>query len=207
MSSKDIVRNGYDAVSYAYRGDVEDGGCAQYHQWLDELIPLLTPGTRMLDLGCGCGIPVARRLAATYPVTGVDISPVQIGRARQLVPQGHFLCADIVDVAFPPAHFGAIVSFYAIIHVPLKEQPGLFQKMKRWLVPGGYLMMTVGSTEWTGTEDNWLGVPDATMYWSHTDATTYESWLVENNFTICWTRFIPEGDGGHTLILARKRPE
>jgi hypothetical protein len=68
-------------------------------------------------------------------------------------------------------------------------------------------MMTVGCTEWTGTEDNWLGVPDATMYWSHTDATTYESWLVENDFTICWTRFIPEGDDGHTLILARKRSE
>ena len=42
---------------------------------LDELLPLITrPGGErpaVLDLGCGCGIPVARRLASTCAVTGV----------------------------------------------------------------------------------------------------------------------------------------
>ena len=166
---------------------------------------MLTSRTPVLDLGCGCGIPVARRLAVTHQVTGIDISAVQIERARQLAPNGRFLCADMMAVAFPPAHFEAIVSFYAIIHVPLAEQPRLFSKMKRWLTPGGYLMVTVGSTEWTGTENDWLGVSGATMYWSHTDATTYESWLIENDFAVCWTRFIPERGGGHTLILAQKK--
>ena len=204
MDPKDIVRNGYDAVSRAYRGNTEDReGIEAYHRWLDELLPLLSPGTPVLDLGCGCGIPVARRLAATHHVTGVDISPVQIQRARDLVPDGRFLCADMSALDFPPASFGAIVSFYAIIHVPLAEQPRLFRNLRRWLVPGGYLMATVGSDGWTGTERDWLSVPGATMYWSHADAATYEDWLVENGFVIHWTRFIPEGDGGHTLILAQ----
>jgi len=41
------------------------------------------------------------------------------------------------------------------------------------------------------------------MYWSHADAATYEAWLAENGFAIHWARFIPEGDGGHRLILAQ----
>jgi SAM-dependent methyltransferase len=213
MSTKGIVRDGYDAVSYAYRGDAEDEDCAEYHRWLNELIPLLVPGTRVLELGCGCGIPVAKRLSSAYDVTGVDISPVQIRRARELVPEGHFLLADMTTVEFPPAHFGAILSFYgailsfyAIIHVPLEEQPELFLNMRRWLTPDGYLMVTVGHREWTGTEADWLGVQGATMYWSHTDAATYESWLHESGFSIQWARFIPEGNSGHTLILAQREP-
>ena len=128
---------------------------------------------------------------------------MQIQRARQLVPTGQFICTDMTTVEFPPASFTAIFSFFAIIHVLLSEQPQLFQRMQRWLAPGGYVMATVGSTAWTGTEENWLNVAGATMYWSHADAATYQSWLTESGFLIHWTRFIPEENGGHTLILAQ----
>jgi SAM-dependent methyltransferase len=199
-----MVRAGYDAVSHTYRGDVENGDCALYHEWLDELIPLLQPATRVLDLGCGCGIPVARRLAQSHQVTGVDLSAVQIRRALELVPAARFLCADMMTLEFPPSHFAAIASFYAIIHVPLDQQPALFRNMADWLQPGGYLMATVGHDHWTGTEEDWLGVEGATMYWSHADSATYEAWLTLSGLEVLWTRFVPEGDSGHTLLLARK---
>ena len=79
--------------------------------------------------------------------------------------------------------------------------------MAGWLQPGGYLLATVGHDRWTGTEEDWLGVAGATMYWSHAGSTTYESWLIESGLSIHWPRFIPEGDGGHTLLLARKPGE
>ena len=41
------------------------------------------------------------------------------------------------------------------------------------------------------------------MYWSHADTATYETWLSQRGFTVCWTRFVPEGQGGHTLLLAQ----
>jgi hypothetical protein len=53
----------------------------------------------------------------------------------------------------------------------------------------------------TGTEADWLG---AEMYWRHTDEATYRQWLADLQFELLWTRFIPEGDGGHTLLLAKK---
>lgn len=207
MDPKEIVRRGYDQISYTYRADAEDESAAQYHAWLDELLPLLARADgarpRVLDLGCGCGIPVARRLAQTCAVTGVDLSPVQIERARRLAPGAEFLCADMSALRFTPDQFDAVVAFYAIIHLPLAEQPGLFQAIYGWLRPGGLLMATVGSGAWTGTEDDWLG-GGAAMYWSHTGEAEYREWLEATGFRLLNTRFIPEGSGGHLLVLAQK---
>jgi SAM-dependent methyltransferase len=205
MDPKKIVRDGYDVVSHAYRGDEEDASSAQYHAWLDELLPLIPPGPKpaVLDLGCGCGIPVARRLAKTFAVTGVDISPVQIERARGLVPEATFLCQDMTALSFTPGSFAAIVAFYAIIHVPLAEQPVLLGMIYRWLIPGGLFMATLGQQAWTGTEENWLDA-GGRMYWSHAGAETYREWLEAAGFQVRWTRFIPEGSGGHMLFLCEK---
>lgn len=208
MNPKDIVRTGYDKISYAYRGDLldqNDPTISHYIEWLAELIPMVPPSTSVLDLGCGNGIPVAKLLSeAGFAVTGVDISPVQIARAQAALPNAHFVCADMSELIFPPQTFTAIVSLYAIIHVPIAEQPALLANIYRWLQPGSYFLATVGCEVWTGTEENWLGVADGRMYWSHADAATYQRWYADQGFQLCWSRFIPEGKSGHSLLLAQK---
>ena len=210
LDPKAIVRDGYDRISSEYRDDAGHGpakdqrlGRPDYESWLGELVPRLKAGDTVLDLGCGCGVPATALLAKHFAVTGVDLSPVQIARAQRLVSTAQFLCADMSTLEFAAGSFAAVVSFYAIIHVPLEEQPAIFKSIHRWLRPGGYLLATVGSTAWTGTEDDWLGAP---MYWSHADRATYIVWLEETGFEVLWTRLIPEGTGGHTLILAKARP-
>jgi 2-polyprenyl-3-methyl-5-hydroxy-6-metoxy-1,4-benzoquinol methylase len=209
MNPKQIVRSGYDKISRTYRGDTfdrDDPAMARYAQWVGELVALVPAGSAVLDLGCGNGVPVAQLLAqAGFGVTGVDLSPVQVGRAQAIVPAARFICADMTELAFPAQTFAAITSFYAIIHVPLAEQPTLLANIYQWLRPGGYLMATVGANTWTGTEQNWLDVAGAQMYWSHADTATYQEWLEQQGFTICWSRFVPEGDGGHSLFLAQRR--
>jgi SAM-dependent methyltransferase len=205
MNSKDIVRQGYDKASFAYRNDENNAAFPlNYAVWLSELTPLLRPKSKVLELGCGCGVPTAQILSENFSVTGVDISPVQIERARNIVARAEFICADTTEVNFPAKSFAAIISLYAIIHIPLDEQPALFAKLFEWLEPEGYLLVTVGSRAWTGLEENWLNVSGATMFWSHADAQTYECWLSDIGFKLCWSKFIPEGDGGHQLILAQK---
>jgi len=200
LEPKKVVHEGYNRISHAYRGDSVSSD-AGYFRWLEILTPLLQPDDSILDLGCGCGIPVAQELARSFRVTGVDISEVQIARAQSLVPNATFLCQDITSVNFPAHTFAGIVSFFAIIHIPLREQRPIFESIFRWLKPGGYFMATVGHNAWTGYEDDWHGAP---MYWSHADEGTYVNWLQEIGFVIQQRLFIPEGDGGHTLLLAQQ---
>ena len=204
---KDIVREGYDKVSFAYRQDELDKSSETYQlykMWVDQLSKPLEAGCSVLDLGCGCGVPTAQLLARQFRVTGVDISPVQIERARKLVPEAAFIRGDMCELEFKPDEFNAIVCLYAIIHVPLAEQRGLLTKIGSWLKLGSFLLLLAGHREWTGEETNWLGVAGSSMYWSHADRDTYIEWLKESGFLIVWDRFVPEGDGGHTLVLSRK---
>jgi 2-polyprenyl-3-methyl-5-hydroxy-6-metoxy-1,4-benzoquinol methylase len=203
MEPKDVVRRGYDAVSYRYRGDDDDPD-DQRRAWIDRLLRSLPAGARVLDLGCGCGVPVARDLAAAGPtVTGVDLSDVQIERARSLVPAATFLRGDATEVSFPDGSFDAVVCLYMLIHVPLDEQPALLGRIASWLVPGGTLLIITGNRAWTGTEENWLG-GGAPMWWSHADVATYRGWLADASFVIEAGEFHPEGNDGHALFWCRR---
>jgi len=198
----DLVRKGYDAVSWRYREDHADEG--RYAGWLADLRDRLPHHGAVLDAGCGCGVPVARSLAAAgHRVTGVDISAVQIARARELVPRATFLCADLTALSFPAASFDAVVCLYSLIHLPLEAQPALLSRIGGWLRPSGWLLATVGQEAWTGTEHNWLGGP-ASMWWSQADAGTYAGWIEQAGLSICEQAFVPEGDGGHALFWARR---
>jgi 2-polyprenyl-3-methyl-5-hydroxy-6-metoxy-1,4-benzoquinol methylase len=200
----DRVRQGYDALSYAYRGEGRDDNDERCG-WLARLIPELPAGAPVLDLGCGCGEPAARLLTERgFAVTGVDISQVQVDRARQWVPAASFLRADATAVIFEPESFDAIVCLYVLIHVPLRDQAPLLERMATWLRPGGWLLASAGHRAWTGTEENWLG-GGAPMWWSHADAGTYREWLTGAGFMVVDEEFVPEGEGGHALFWCRRR--
>jgi len=197
-----LVRSGYNALSHHYRSD--DGTAHEYDGWLSDLRVRLPERSHVLDIGCGCGVPVARHLtAAGHQVTGVDISDVQIERARRLVPGATFIRADATETDFPPGSFDAVICLYALIHMPLDRQPPLLHDIARWLRPGGWLLATTGQDAWAGTQDNWLGGP-AAMWWSHADAATYRSWLHQAGLQITSQQFVPEGDSGHALFWARQ---
>ena len=203
---RDLVRRGYDTISLAYRGD--DGQAAatsaedvsRYTGWAAELAGLLQPGARVVDLGCGAGIPATRELAGHgLQVIGVDFSAVQLRRARRLVPVASLIQADMTALQLRPASADAVVSLYALIHVPLADQQALFPRIRDWLRPGGYFLAIVGANRWTGTQP-YLG---ADMFWDHADAETYLRWFAAARLMPLWRRYIPEGDSGHTLILAQ----
>lgn len=205
-SRRDLVRRGYDAISRAYRDDEgrvnpgADERTDHYEGWIDDLAQRLAPGARVLDLGCGAGVPATKLLTErNFDVLGLDISAVQIERARQLAPGATFEQADMVTWEHEPGSFDAVVSFYALIHVPLQDQRALLPKIRRWLRPAGYLLAIVGAERWTGIED-YFG---AAMFWDHADRETYLAWLIEAGLAPLWDRFVPEGSSGHTLVLAQ----
>jgi SAM-dependent methyltransferase len=201
---KDLVRDGYDMVSRAYRSDDFVYAGSEYERFLTWITKSLAAPARVLDLGCGCGVPVCQILARQHDVVGVDLSPVQIARARHLVPKAQFLQADMMSVAFSDGRFDAVIAFYAIIHVPLEEQRDLLASVSRWLRPGGLFLVSVGRRTWTGTEDDWMNVQGATMYWSHTAVETYRQWFEAAGLQVEQEGFIPEGDGGHPVLFGTR---
>lgn len=203
---RDLVRRGYDVISLDYRDDEGDPNAAtaehttQYRSWVEELVPVLRPGVKVLDLGCGAGLPASKLFVERgFEVVGLDISCVQIERARRLVPGATFIQADMATWDADPESLDAVVSFYALIHVPLEDQWALLPRIHGWLRPGGYFLAIVGHGRWTGLE-NYLGAP---MFWDHADSATYLDLLTESGLAPIWDRFVPEGDSGHTLVLAR----
>jgi SAM-dependent methyltransferase len=171
-----IVTAGYDDVADAY---LERFGISTVRQkWLRRLIDgLPATGSRVLDLGCGAGIPVARDLAMLgHIVVGVDGSPQQIVRARQNVPQATFIEADMCSVTFEACSFDAVGAFYSITHVPPAQQGALIVSIATWLKPGGTLVASFGtgaSREWT---EEWLGT---TMFFGHVGETEALRFLAE----------------------------
>lgn len=200
---KEVVRRGYNEISYLYRAD--DATDAQYAAWLAELQGRIPGDSAVLDIGCGCGVPMARSLAeAGHKVTGIDLSEVQIQRARELVPRATFIHTDATAANFPAESFDAVVCLYALIHMPLDEQPELLSRIASWLRPGGWFLATTGHRAWTGTDDDWLG-GTSTMWWSHADSATYRTWITQAGFKVISEKFVPEGTSGHTLFWARRR--
>jgi len=206
-SRRDLVRRGYDSISRAYRDDEgrsnpgkPDERTDRYEGWVDALAKLLPLRARVLDLGCGAGVPATRLLTErNFDVLGLDISAVQIERARRLVPGATFEQADMATWEHEPASFDAVVCFYALIHVPLQDQLNLLPKIRRWLRPAGYLLAIVGAERWTGIEE-YLG---SAMFWDHADRETYLAWLTEAGLAPLWDRFVPAGSVGHTLVMAQ----
>ncbi len=202
---REIVREGYALASHAYRGDAFPLAGSGYAHWLRRFTALLPPGGRVLDLGCGNGLPVACELARRFDVTGVDLSPVQVERARALVPGARFVCADMTALELPAATFAGVAAFYSIINVPVGEQPALLARIAGWLAPGGHVIATVGRDAWEGIERDWRGVPGARMYYSQASVHEYRAWFRAAGLAIVEEGREPRrGEPGYAVLLARR---
>ena len=182
VEAKRLVERGYDRIAGDYLAGKAPLG-AETEALLHRLTAGLGPEGRVLDLGCGAGVPVTQWLAERFWVTGVDLSAAQLALARDHVLGAALVRADMGTIAFAPGSFDAIVSCYAIIHLPREEHPALLASIACWLRPGGRFLATWAMGEWEGHEDDWLGW-GAPMWWSHYDEATNLRLLREAGFAI-----------------------
>jgi SAM-dependent methyltransferase len=176
---------------------------------LEALVALASnhPDARVLDLGCGGGRRAAQRVAARHRYLGVDISPVQIERARRQIPQGRFLVADATEFEPEPESFDAVMSLFVFGHVPLGEQAPLLARVHGWLRPGGWFLTTLGTGgSDDAVEDDWLGAP---MFFASFDPATNRRLLADAGFDIVQERVITHDEPGHgpvsfMWVLARR---
>lgn len=202
---RSLVQRGYDQCASRYESVRKDDVEPDITVLIDEL----NSGAKVLDIGCGAGVPIAKALAQHFEVTGVDISKEMILLSRKNVPNGTFIHADVMEVDLPPSEFDAVVSFYTIFHIPKEHHRALFERIYRWLKVGGYLLVTVANEDEVPYTEEFYGV---TMYWSNYGLDEYLEILGEMGFEIIQVASIGHGykdsyetpEEHHPLIFARK---
>lgn len=203
METKRIVRDSYNTIAQAYlatrHADSEDV------QLLQALIARLPRGARVLDAGCGAGVPITQILSQYFDVLGIDISEAQLALARQFVPGAQFVRADLSALGFPAETFDAICSYYAIIHVPREEHRALLQNFYHLLKPSGLALLCMGNGDLA--DDVATDYFGTTMYWSHYDAETNLRIMRDCGFQILWSKPITDtldANATHLFVLAEK---
>ncbi len=120
----------------------------------------LARGARVLDAGCGTGLPTARQLLdAGLAVTGIDISGVMLEVARRNVPEADLRRLDLTEVGPEMGRFEAVVAFFSLLMLPRAEIPAVLARMRDVLVPDGLLALGMVEADLDDVPIDFLGMP------------------------------------------------
>jgi len=199
MKKEEIVRKGYNEIAphfSVFRSQFSN------EQELDFLCSLLPEKAKILDVGCGNGIPVVRYLIRKgYSVTGVDISEKMLELARTNVPEAEYYKYDMNDLDFEDSSFHGITALYSIFHVPKEKHFRIFQNFYRMLKPGGVAFFCVGHQE---GDDLSTFLGDIEMFWSNNQPEKTIELVKAAGFNVIFEEVLDRGDELQFWVFAQK---
>lgn len=196
--NRDLIRKSYNQVAKAY---TEDRASWRGNKYLQRFIRELPKRASILDLGCGDGVPVDEILIKkNFLVTGLDISEVQIERARRNCPRGSFQVKDMAGLEFGEYSVDAVVAYYSIFHLPRKKHLEFLKKINSFLETGGKILITMGDKDFEGLHD-FHGVQ---MWSSHYGIEKNRELVKEAGFDILFEEIDKRANEKHQIIIAEK---
>ena len=132
--------NGYDRIAQTFmRARNPRIGSATVREWSKSL----SPGTVILDLACGYGVPISQALIDEgFAVWGVDASPSLMAAFRERFPNAPAECAAVEDSEFFRRTFDAVVAWGLMFLLPAETQATVIRKVARALNSGGRFLFT-----------------------------------------------------------------
>jgi SAM-dependent methyltransferase len=117
------------------------------------LVGMLPARARVLDIGCGNGLPITRALvAADVRAVGIDSAPNMLARFRVNLPGTPVVRGSAQRLPFADGTFDGAVAWGVMFHLPQVEETKVIASVARVLKPGGWLLFTAGYP--TETSDN-----------------------------------------------------
>jgi SAM-dependent methyltransferase len=103
-----------------------------------------------LDIGCNRGYLLAALAALGFQqLYGIDLSPVDVARARTLLPQATIDCVDAFDYLEDHRNRFDMILIKAVLeHIPKQEVIPLLERIKHALKPGGLVLVDVPNMDW-----------------------------------------------------------
>ncbi len=117
---------GYDSKRYALVNRWDPSHLEKIDRLLD-----LSPGDRVLEVGCGRGHLTSRLSDRGVDIVGIDANP----NAPEIAESDRVVHMMAEDLAFADDEFDAIIAVHSIEHIPPLEEA--FAEMARVLKPGG----------------------------------------------------------------------
>lgn len=93
--------------------------------------------TKVLDLCCGSGQATKFLVQSAQDVTGLDVSPVSLQRAKRHVPQARYVEGFAEDMPFPDQQFDLVHTSVALHEMPPSILSQIVPEVYRVLKPGG----------------------------------------------------------------------
>ncbi|MFB8792512.1 MAG: class I SAM-dependent methyltransferase [Potamolinea sp.] len=93
--------------------------------------------SQVLDLCCGCGQSTKFLVQYSQDVTGLDISPVSLERAKRNVPQAKYVEALAEDLPFTDNYFDLVHTSVAMHEMTPSQLRQILKEVYRVLKPGG----------------------------------------------------------------------
>jgi SAM-dependent methyltransferase len=147
----DNIGERYDQAFPHKEGQVAAG------EWL---IGQLPQRGRVLDAGCGTGLPTIRQLLdAGFEVTGIDISEAMLALARRNVPEADLRLLDLTVIGQELGRFDAVVAFFSLLMVPRAEITSALARLRDVLVEGGLLVLGMVEADLDDVPIDFLGMP------------------------------------------------
>jgi ubiquinone/menaquinone biosynthesis C-methylase UbiE len=194
-----LVRKGYDRIAEEYQADRYT---LDNRKELEEFAGSLPKNAKVLDVGCGAGIPAAKFLIESeFEVVGIDFSETMLKLARKNVPEATFIRKDMTELDFAENSFDGLTAFYSIIHVPREKHSLLFESFHRILKSDGIMLVCMGPDEWEATEEYY----GTSMFWSHYDPEKSLQLVKDAGFQTIFDKILRRGKERHYWILARNK--
>ena len=152
---------------------------------LDAFLDRLTPGARILELGCGGGQNAAAMIARGFDVDATDGSAGLVAEAARLL--GRPVRPMRFDELEAEAEYDAVWAAACLLHVPLAGLPSVLARVWRALRPGGLHFASYKATGREGRDGlgRWFNQPTA--------AALVEAYAASGDWEIM---AIEEGEGG-----------
>lgn len=103
----------------------------------------LSPGSKILDVGCAGGKDAAKFIENGFKVVGIDMVDEFLEEAKKEVPKADFQKMDLLDMGFPQDYFDGIWSSAVLVHIKKKDISRVLQSFHKILKPSGELFIGV----------------------------------------------------------------